>query len=442
MHLTRRVDDQATAAGVGTATASERSLLFLVPSLPYPPVSGGDIRAYHFLRRLSRHFDVYLLAQYGGPDIQLWDEHHARLFAETGIGALCIPDREHQLGYIAPRTPLAWRLQNTIKFWRGAPHGLTLDIDPDCAREVQRLVADHRFDAVMIDHLFMMQYARFVRPLPVFYSATDVETTKFKRWYSADEPISLRRRVLHRAQGRMIQFHESRVSRTARAVFATSETDRDALQRLNKDGSGRFVVAANGVDLEYFQARSRESFEQPPAVLFVGTMFYKPNQQAADFLAHEVFPRVRERIADATCHIAGKTWPHVDYSDLHRPERGVYMHGFVPDVRPYMARSQILVAPLFIGSGTRIKILEAMATGTPVVSTAIGAEGIDYTDGENIVIADSAADIAAAIVDLLNDRQRCARIGAAGRRLVERQYTWDASADIVRNEIVRVLGEG
>jgi glycosyltransferase involved in cell wall biosynthesis len=396
-------------------------LLVLTPSFPWPPTSGGDIRVYHLLRRLSRCFEIHLLPR--------WHGDRDELIRETGVAAVHERDGRQ-------RGSLASRLRKRIDFWRGAPHEISLDLDLAYSTALQRLVTTTRFDAVLIDHLFMMQYARFVRPSPVFYSATDVETTKFMRWY-VHEAISLRRRVLHWAQQTIIRRFEARVGQLARTVFATSQVDRDFLERMNK--GGRFVVAANGVDLDYFQLRSRDSFNQPPAILFVGTLFYKPNLQAITFLLSEVFPRVRREIPDATCHVVGKTIEH-SFEELHQPEAGVHVHGSVPDVRPYLDRCQVSVVPLFIGSGTRIKIVEAMASGTPVVATSVGAEGLNYTEGENILIGNSADELAFAIVSLLRDRDRGARIGAAGRRLIEREYTWDASAEVIRSEIARVLG--
>jgi polysaccharide biosynthesis protein PslH len=198
------------------------------------------------------------------------------------------------------------------------------------------------------------------------------------------------------------------------------------------------VVVPNGVDLRFFRPRPRGSFGKPPSVFFVGTMFYRPNYLAARFLVHEVFPLIRREVPDATCHLAGKT-NDGNYSELHDPDAGVYMHGFVEDIRPHFLDSQILVAPLSVGSGTRIKILEAMATGTPVVSTDIGAEGLACSDGENILIANSATELADAAVRLLRDREACFRIGMAGRRLVEEQYSWEVSAGVMRREIELVL---
>jgi glycosyltransferase involved in cell wall biosynthesis len=214
--------------------------------------------------------------------------------------------------------------------------------------------------------------------------------------------------------------------------------DRDVLSRMNR--CGRFVVVPNGVDLNYFRPRSQESFSRPPRIFFVGTMYYRPNYLAARFLAQELFPLIRREIPDATCHLAGKT-NEQDYSELHRPEVGVFMHGFVEDIRSHLEESQILVAPLRVGSGTRIKILEAMASATPVVSTTIGAEGLECAHEENILLADDLKGLAAACVRLLRDRAECVRLGMAGRRLVEQKYSWDASGEVLRREIIQALDD-
>jgi glycosyltransferase involved in cell wall biosynthesis len=403
-------------------TDRQLKLLVLTPAFPYPPVSGGDIRIFYLLRHLARSVAVHLLPSTGGSS--------ERLVEATGITAVHPYDPADSRSSTGHRRPPG-------QFWRHAPHGLSLDVDPSYALALKRVLAGTDFDAVLVDHLYMMQYARFVGQLPVFYSATDVETTKFARWYE-NEHLSPKRRLLHWAQRLAIQWHESRIGKRALVTFATSTVDRDVLSRMNR--CGRFVVVPNGVDLNYFRPRSRESFNRPPRIFFVGTMYYRPNYLAARFLAQELFPLIRREIPDATCHLAGKT-NEQDYSELHRPEVGVFMHGFVEDIRPHLEESQILVAPLRVGSGTRIKILEAMASATPVVSTTIGAEGLECAHEENILLADDLKGLAAACVRLLRDRAECVRLGMAGRRLVEQKYSWDASGEVLRREIIQALDD-
>lgn len=139
-------------------------------------------------------------------------------------------------------------------------------------------------------------------------------------------------------------------------------------------------------------------------------------------------------VPGAVCHIAGNHGG-LDLNLLNDPNGGVLFHGLVPDIRPYLAMSQAMVVPLQVGSGTRIKIIESMATGTPVVSTRIGTEGIRCTHNKDILLADTTEELAKSVVTLLRDRQAAYRIGQAGRCLVEMHYNWDNSAEIMRETI-------
>ncbi len=277
----------------------------------------------------------------------------------------------------------------------------------------------------------MTQYRRFIRDASVFITCHNVETTKMSRWLATDKtsPLAgLRRRL----QISAMRKRESNLGRTARAVFTTSDIDKEELQRLN--GRGQFLCAPNGADLNFFTPRSFESFGGPPAAFFVGSLFYKPNLDAAIMLKTQIWPMVRREIPDAVCHIAGNDKGLALHS-LNDPEGGVLFHGLVPDIRPYLAMSQTMIVPLQIGSGTRIKIIESMATGTPVVSTRIGAEGISCTHNKDILLADSAEEISKSVISLLRDRAMAYQIGKAGRSLVEARYNWDSSAEIMRKAI-------
>ena len=174
----------------------------------------------------------------------------------------------------------------------------------------------------------------------------------------------------------------------------------------------------------------RGTFDGPPAAFFVGSLFYKPNLDAAITLKSQIWPLVRKEIPEAVCHIAG-SHGGLDLNLLNDPGEGVFFHGLVPDIRPYLAMSQAMVVPLRVGSGTRIKIIESMATGTPVVSTRIGAEGLHSTDNKDILLADSTEELARSVISLLQDREAACRIGKAGRALVEALYNWDSSAEIM-----------
>ena len=402
------------------------SLLVLTPVFPYPTRSGGDIRLFELLRRLASRFDLHLLSYEAGEGSEA-DEFIRR----SGVKSLTFVP-----GGQLPRTASHWRRR--LDPWREAPHGLRLDVDPAFARELEERLAKLRPDAVLIEHIYLTQYRRFVGDRPVFVSCHNVETTKMERWF-ADSPASLPARWRRRWQIAAMRRCESGLARWVHTVFTTSEVDEQELRRMN--GGGRFCCVPNGADLQTFTPRAAESFDGPPAAFFVGSLFYKPNLEAATLLKDEIWPVVRRELPDAVCHIAGNPGG-LDLQALNDPRTGVVFHGMVPDIRPLLTASQMLVAPLRVGSGTRIKILEAMATGTPVVSTRIGAEGIHCTDHENILLADDPEEIAHAVVRLLRNRAEADRIGRAGRALVEAHYNWDTSAEIMKKAMEAAILPG
>ncbi len=389
----------------------------LSPTVPFPPVAGGEIRTFQILRRLAKHLDITLLCHEDGPT--------RALERATGIErALC--------GRAGGRVPSRRRLD----LWRHSPHGIRLDLDPSFASALRELRDATRFDVVLVEHLYMLQYASLLPGVPVLLSAHNVESSKHARWFDG-VPRPLRRRLRHWVQRRALVRAEENLAGRTEAVFAVSEVDCARLRRMNR--GGRFLVAANGADLDHFRPRSRQSFEGPPAIVFVGSMSYEPNRRAAAFLKDRVLPLLSAALPGVSCHLIG-SGSDEETRRLHAPAAGVHGHGFVEDVRPFLTRAQVLVAPITAGSGSRIKILEAMASGTPVVSTTLGAEGIACRDGVEIALADSPRALADAALALLRDRDACFRMGAAGRRLVEQRYGWERAAGGVAAEIERVLG--
>jgi len=179
------------------------------------------------------------------------------------------------------------------------------------------------------------------------------------------------------------------------------------------------AVVPNGVDLERF-APSDAAPRRHHAV-FNGTLDYRPNIDAALHLVEDVWPLVRRRLPDATLAIVGRGEP-AERRRLQQP--GVELTGEVPDVRPFLRRAAVVTVPVRMGGGTRLKVLEGLALGRPMVSTTLGCEGIAVRDGEHLLIADGAEAFAGAIVRLFEDAATAGALGAAGRALMERSYSW------------------
>ena len=200
-----------------------------------------------------------------------------------------------------------------------------------------------------------------------------------------------------------------------------SEIDRQLLLKANP--RLRVDVIPNGVDIQKYQPLPAENAS--PTLLFIGNMGYPPCVDAVLYFCREIFPLIRRKIGAAELWIVGRD-PRPEVLQLNGD--GVHVTGRVDDVIPYYRQSAVCVVPLRAGGGTRLKILEAMALGRPVVSTTIGCEGLDVVDGEHLLIADTPEQFAEKTVRLLTDRQLYQHIAANGRQLVEDRYDWDKIA--------------
>jgi glycosyltransferase involved in cell wall biosynthesis len=214
-------------------------------------------------------------------------------------------------------------------------------------------------------------------------------------------------------------------------VVVCSEVDRAAL------GGGRAIwIVPNGVDLPK-AGEAGGSRQQDPILLFVGYMSYAPNVDAVTFFAHRVLPLIRREMPQAVFVIAGRD-PSPTVRALHDGAT-IVVTGTVPDMEPYWRRAAISVAPIRVAGGTRIKILEAMAHRVPVVSTALGAEGLEALAGQHLLVADSPRDLAATCLRLLRDPSLGEPLTERGFDLVRTHYQWDQTRELVR-QIVESSG--
>ena len=206
-------------------------------------------------------------------------------------------------------------------------------------------------------------------------------------------------------------------------VLTVSDIDREYFLRLN--GPAKITVIPTGVDLDFFRPMAVE--EQPDTIVFTGSMDWMPNEDGIFYFVQDILPRIRREIPDASVLVVGRN-PSSRLIELGKTTKGVKVTGKVDDIRPYVQRGSVYIVPLRVGSGTRLKIFEAMAMGKAVVSTSIGAEGLPVRPGRDVLIADTPDEFAGAVVGLLRDRVRRGELGRAARQLVAQQHGWDSVA--------------
>jgi glycosyltransferase involved in cell wall biosynthesis len=217
-----------------------------------------------------------------------------------------------------------------------------------------------------------------------------------------------------------IQGWEKEHTRRADVCIAVSKDDAEYLGE--EYGIANVLVVPNGVDCAAF-APPEDNVRNPYELLFMGGLHYAPNLDAVNWLAAEIFPEIRKQIPQMTCTLVG---PGAEKHQERLERAGLQVLGLVPDVRPYLHRATAMVVPLRAGGGTRVKILEAMAAGLPVISTHLGAEGLGLRHEEHVLYADQPEEFATAAKRLVSDPPLWSRLAENGMRLVQEKYDWSA----------------
>jgi glycosyltransferase involved in cell wall biosynthesis len=396
------------ALGAAAGGGGRRPRVLLVsPYSIYPPNHGGGVRLFNLVRLLSRDCDLYLLIFVRAPD----DPEQRRALAPYAVRV----DFHH------------WRPAARQGFWGLAPPNAQIFASRRVAQRIRELVGGHAIDVVQLEYTELGQYAAGVDGARVVLTEHDVAARQHWR----RRRLGFHRRFPEgRAYGgsfadwlRVVRY-ELASCRAADQIHAMSAADGEFLAAHLPDGGRRIRVVPNAVDTAFYQP-PRPAPERRD-VLYVGNFQNLPNVDAFEFLMEEIWPLVRRACPQVALDVVGA---HPSPRVLRFAGRdGVRVVGEVPQVRPYYHDHRLMVAPIRAGSGTRLKILEAFAAGLPVVSTPLGAEGIEAVDGEHLLLAAAAADFARAVVRLLGDEALCRRLARSARGLVVRRYDWEVSA--------------
>jgi glycosyltransferase involved in cell wall biosynthesis len=322
--------------------------------------------------------------------------------------------RAAQLLSLASRRPFACRSVQTAALQRA--------LDEVCSRQ--------QFDVIQLESSVLCGL-RLPESTPVLLDEHNIEYEVFKRvWESERSPL---RRFFNRLEYKRFKRHEQRWWARVDACAITSEREEPVL--VEHAPRTPIAVVPNGVDLDYF--RPRQDRPDADTVVFNGVLDYRPNVDAAQHLVDEVWPLVRRRRPQARLLIVGRG-DEAERERLRCP--GVELTGEVPDVRPYLAGAAVVIVPIRMGGGTRLKVVEALSMARPMVSTTLGCEGVNVRHGEHLLVADGAEELAGAVTQLLEDRWLAAELGRAGRRRMEEEYSWELAGDRLEELYARVLG--
>lgn len=394
-------------------------VLFLSPRQCWPLVTGASLREYHLARRLATKADVTILA-FASPSLN----GHLEFLEEV---VTVVPPQRYTLAKLirgaVGSTPIS-----VLNYTTGAMR-----------RALSALLRQKHFDVVQIEGTPMAGYARLISESPdrpvIVYDWHNIESELMGRF--ATQTPGWPRRFYAQLTARRLCSLEADMLRSGAAHIVCSQRERDQLRRVAPDAVVELVP--NGVDggsfsrVELdaanlrFTAANGTANATPNRLVFVGSMNYHANIEAAEQFVRNIWPDVFRDFPDSRLTLVGSS-PSSSVRDLANVP-GVEVTGTVADIRPYYAQAAISIVPLLTGGGTRLKILEAMAAGVPVISSGVGAEGLDVTSGEDILIADSIPEWRAAITRLLTDPAAARTLASAARENIVRRYDWDAAGE-------------
>ncbi len=381
--------------------------------LPFPLNSGKRIRTFQLLSRLAqRHRITYICHQNANAE-ELATAVSA--FRDLGIETIVV-NRP-----VPPKSGPAFYGRLAANLLEPLPYSVASHTSSGLSRAMLNVLARRNID------LWQAEWTPYAESLQILgdsrrlIMAHNVESQIWRRYREGETNPAKRWYIGH--QWRKFERFERRVFQQADRVVAVSHEDAKLIR--DHFGGAHVDVVENGVDTAYFQPDSSQ--REPGQILFLGSLDWRPNLDAVDQLLATVFPALRSQETSARLCLVGRNPPDVLCRRVEATP-GVELHANVPDVRPFLARSALMVVPLRIGGGSRLKILEAFAAGLPVISTRIGAEGLLGQDGHHLSLVEHVDELAGAIVSTLRSPAAALARAGAARRLVEDHYDWQMLA--------------
>lgn len=387
-------------------------ILLALPRPLFPPDTGGKIRSLNIFARLAKRAEI-----------------HAVSFADPILDAIPIGEMRNTF---ESYTPVFWRetTKGSLRFYReivanqcsALPYFLGKCNRPQFFATVEELATRRQFDLLFCDflHTAAPLLESTVRPRLVFEHNVEFLLRK-RKWEVEKHPL---RKPILGAEWKKTRAIEAQVCRSFNHTIAVSEQDRQTL--CQEFGVHNVSTIPTGVDTDFF--RPLDEALQPGCLVFVGSMDWDPNDDGIMWFLRDVYPRIREAVPNASLLVVGRN-PSSRLRAVAATEASVKLTGWVSDVRPHLAQAEVVVVPLRVGGGTRIKIPEAMAMGKAVVATPVGAEGLPFRDGKEIRVAEGPEAFAQTVIELLANPVLRNSIGTQARVEVASRYGWDGVVD-------------
>lgn len=390
-------------------------ILMLTPYLPYPLLSGGQIRTYNLLKNLKDNHEITLFSL-------IKDESERRYQKEL--------DKFCKKVVLLKRTKNPWDLRNILLAgFTAYPFLVTRNMPLSASRSIGEELKKQHYDLIHAETFYMMPNIPATH-IPTLLVEQTIEYLGYQNYAQKSQlwPI----KPLLYLDIAKIKYWERFYWKKANRLVTMSAEDRQFIQ--SEIGANQQIdVVANGVDMQYFKS-TKIKRPQDPTVLFVGTFKWLPNADAVEFLVEKIWPLIIAQIPNAKLHIVGFSPSNKIKSYAND---SITISGDIADIRDAYGQAHVLLAPVRSGKGTRYKVLEAMATGLPIVGTKLSVEGLPVRSGRDVLVSDTEIGLAEKTVKLLKDNNLQAELAKNGKKLVASQFEWS----IISKELDRIYKE-
>lgn len=373
---------------------------------PWPLENGKKIRTYNLMSRLARHHEILYMA-YADPSNEL---DKLRYLENKNIRCIYIKDDRIK------KWSFAFYLSVMMNYNRREPYSTIYHVTDKFKRKLKEVLSTECPDLVHCEWTNLAPLLKYAKDIPTIITSHNIESDIWYRWANNARNPAIR--ILAHSQARKIERLERIWYPKADYCIAVSKED----ARVIESYGARVSVVDNGVDVEHYNIKGNGI--DPGSIIFVASYETFSNQDAAIYFMKEIFPIISKKKKNVKCLLVGKD-PTKKMKYYANKQKNIIITGTVPDVRDYISKAEVYIVPIRIAGGSRLKILEAMAMKKPIVSTTIGAEGLQVENRKNIMLADSPGEFADNVIELLSNKSLNYALGMEGWRLVKNTYDWE-----------------
>lgn len=394
-------------------------ILWLSHFIPYPPKGGVLQRGYHLLKQTARYHEVHLLAfnqkELIGPLFNSVEEGVEE--ARSHLGEYCSSIEFMDLPCDTSSWSKRWLALKSL--FTSAPYTMNWLLSPEYGNRIAELVKEHNFDFVHFDTISLAPFLLYCSNIPNSLDHHNIESHMLIR--RASKESNFLKRMYFLQEGRRLEKFEKEYCPQFNFNFTCSDVDTQRLEEISP--ASKVHTIANGVDTEFF--KPNKDIEKKERLIFVGTLSWYPNIEAVDFIAENIWPLVKEKYPNLTVDIIGAN-PPKNLVELSEKEERFNVHGFVDDILGFLHEAKCYVCPIKDGGGTKLKIVDALSIGMAIVADEIACEGIEVTDGKDVLFAQSGQEYLTQISKVLEEDSLRESLEDNARILAESTYSYDA----------------